>query len=184
MQAKMRVCIDHLKQNLSTQITIGRANPALLDKVTVKGTEKKGSSGSIGKGVPLSEISQISTKDAHTLMVVLNDEDYIGFAEKSIRDANLGLTPLKVDGTTLKVTVPKMNAEHREAVLKSISQLAEKHRTQIRDLRAHARTDLKKLKIKSSDEVKRHEGKIQHEHDAFMKEIDAAVESKKKEVSS
>ncbi|KAJ3068433.1 hypothetical protein HDU99_003214 [Rhizoclosmatium hyalinum] len=178
MQLKMRSCIDRLKDNLSTSITLGRANPALLDKVQVV-MEKK------GKGaVALSEIAQISTKDAHTLMVVLNDEDYTPFAEKSIRDAKLGLSPQKVDGSTLKVTVPKMSAEHRETIIKSISQIAEKHRTQIRDLRATARVDLKKLKIKSTDEVKKIEDKIQKEHDVFMKDVDAAVEAKKKEVAS
>ncbi|ORY46391.1 ribosome recycling factor [Rhizoclosmatium globosum] len=161
MQLKMRSCID-------------RANPALLDKVQVV-MEKK------GKGaVALSEIAQISTKDAHTLMVVLNDEDYTPFAEKSIRDAKLGLSPQKVDGSTLKVTVPKTSRN----IIKSISQIAEKHRTQIRDLRATARVDLKKLKIKSTDEVKRIEDKDSKEHDVFMKDVDAAVEAKKKEVAS
>ncbi|KAI9333587.1 ribosome recycling factor domain-containing protein [Obelidium mucronatum] len=196
MQSKMRICVDHLKQTLSTQITIGRANPALLDNVMVKVMVKKGSSSNsrssssgVSKGVPLSEIAQISTKDAHTLMVVLNDEDHIRFAEKSIRDANLGLNPLRLDGNTLKVTVPnshtqkqRMYAEHREAMMKSISRLAQQHRNQIRDFRAHAKRDLKKLKI-GFDEVRRREEKIQYETDMFMKEIDVLVESKKKEVS-
>ncbi|KAJ3394345.1 hypothetical protein CcCBS67573_g09007 [Chytriomyces confervae] len=179
-KAKMQACIDRLKQNLSTSITIGRANPALLDKVLVT-NEKKGGHGS---GVPLSQLAQISAKDAQTLMVVLNDEDFTAIAEKGIRDANLGFSPLKVDASTIKVTVPKMSAEYRETILKSISQIAEKHKTQIRELRGAARTDVKKLKIKSTDEVRRIETKIQVEHDAFIKEVDAAADAKKKEVSA
>ncbi|KAI8616860.1 ribosome recycling factor domain-containing protein [Chytriomyces sp. MP71] len=179
-QSKMRLCVERLRAALSTSVTVGRANPALLDKVIVtEGAGKKGA----GQGVPLASIAQISTKDAHTLMVVLNDEDFTGFAEKGIRDANLGLAPIRVNASTLKVTLPRMSAEYRDTIMKTISQASEKHRTQIRDLRADARLELKKLKIKSSDEVKRIETKIQAEHDAFMKELDAAVEAKKKEVA-
>ncbi|KAJ3202599.1 hypothetical protein HDU82_007245 [Entophlyctis luteolus] len=169
---RMSSCVDRLKSSLADEVSIGRANPALLDKVVV------------GKGVKLSEISQISAKDSKTLIVVLNDEDFMAAAEKGIRDAKLGLTPTRIDSHTLKASIPQMSAERRQSLLKAVSDIAENHRAAIRDMRAKARAEVKGLKIKSTDEVKRLEDKIQKEHDGVVKLIDALADSKKKEINN
>ncbi|KAJ3090350.1 hypothetical protein HK100_007473 [Physocladia obscura] len=180
MIAQLRTSVDRLKESLSTSVSIKRANPALLDKIIVQQNRKAGVKTA---GISLLEIAQISAKDAHTLMVVLNDEDLVCAAEKSIRDANLGFSPQKVDSSTLKVVIPKMSAERRDELLKSISQITEKHRIALRDIRTKALADVKKLKIKSEDEVRKLEKKIQTEQDNFMKEINNVSEAKKKEIS-
>ncbi|KAJ3347746.1 hypothetical protein HDU83_001854 [Entophlyctis luteolus] len=180
LKTRMSSCVDRLKFSLAEDVPMGRANPALLDKVVV------------GKGVKLSEISQISAKDAKTLIVVLNDEDvrfkaplqFMKAAEQGIRDAKMGLTPTRIDSHTLKASIPQMSAEHRQSLLKTVSEIAEKHRTAIRDMRAKARAEVKGLKIKSTDEVKKLEDKIQKEHDAMVKLIDALADSKKKEINN
>ncbi|KAJ3379509.1 hypothetical protein HDU84_006612 [Entophlyctis sp. JEL0112] len=172
LKTRMSSCVDRLKFSLAEDVPMGRANPALLDKVVV------------GQGVKLSEISQISAKDAKTLIVVLNDEDFMKAAEQGIRDAKMGLTPTRIDSHTLKASIPQMSAEHRQSLLKTVSEIAEKHRTAIRDMRAKARAEVKGLKIKSTDEVKKLEDKIQKEHDAMVKLIDALADSKKKEINN
>ncbi|KAJ3333709.1 Inositol-pentakisphosphate 2-kinase [Blyttiomyces sp. JEL0837] len=138
-----------------------------------------------GSRVSLSQIAQISAKDAQTLLVVLNDEEFLPIAEKAIKDSNLGLNPQREDRSVLKVPIPKLSKDYKDVVLKSISQTAEKARTQIRDVRGNARNDLKKRKGPvSANELRNNENQIQKETDKFIKEVEALVDAKKSEVAN
>ncbi|KAJ3144673.1 hypothetical protein HK101_002621 [Irineochytrium annulatum] len=171
---QMTGALERLKKDLGA-MRLGRAHPGLLDSVMV--THK-------GSKLPLSQLAQITTKDAQTLMVIVNDEELVSAAEKSIRESDLGLNPQKEKQNAIKVAIPRMGPEYRETLVKQVAQLTEKARTQVRDFRADARNTLKK-KYKgaaSEDEMKRYEAMIQKETDRFVKEIDTVAEKKKKEI--
>jgi ribosome recycling factor len=103
--------------------------------------------------------------------------------EKSLRAANLGLNPQKQDQSALKVPVPKLSGEFKSQMLKNIHQLCEKTRVSIRNVRQDARKALKQADLPSND-TKSLEKDIQEETDEFIKKVDAALQSKEKELQS
>ncbi|KAJ3415998.1 hypothetical protein HDV05_003595 [Chytridiales sp. JEL 0842] len=176
LSSRMSAVVDRFRQELGG-IRIGRANPAILDSINV--THK-------GSRMPLSQLAQINAKDAQTLMVVLNDEQFTSIAAKAIRDANLGLNPQPESGNVLKVPIPKLNKEYRETLLRTVSTTAEKARSRIRAMRADAKSDLKK-KYKDAltgDEMRSFDDKIQKETDKAVKDVDSVAEGKKKEINT
>ncbi|KAH6569558.1 hypothetical protein BASA50_010850 [Batrachochytrium salamandrivorans] len=169
----MQKVLEKTRKDLG-DIRIGRANPALLDSVRVT---------HMGKTVTLPEIAQINVKDAHTLMIVVSDEQLIKTVEKAIRDANLGLNPMPNPPSGLKVPVPKMAKEFRDILIKNIKQLAEASKGRVRGARADARTALKRSSDSmTTDQAKKLEKSVQLLTDKYTKEIDSAVSAKEKEV--
>ncbi|KAI9282794.1 ribosome recycling factor domain-containing protein [Umbelopsis sp. AD052] len=172
---KMNQVSDWLKKDLSG-IRIGRANPALLEGVSVSIEQSH---------VPLHHITQITVKDPQTLLVILHEPDYLSPVEKAIREAGLNLNPIS-DGKNLKVPIPKPTKEHRDNMVKIANKAAEQARTRIRSVRQDGMKDLKKDQKAglSEDEVKKMEKQVQKYTDSHVKEIDDILKSKTKEITS
>ncbi|KAJ8331247.1 hypothetical protein O5D80_000803 [Batrachochytrium dendrobatidis] len=169
----MQNAVEKLRKDLGL-IRMGRANPALLDSVRVKYQ---------GKSVALVDVAQITVKDAHTLVIVVSDEQLVSVVEKAVRDANLGLNPQSLPPSSLKVPVPRMAKEFRETIIKNIGRIAEACRVRIRSARADARTALKRTSLKpNSDQSRMLEKDIQQLTDKYIKDTDAAVLAKEKEI--
>jgi len=166
---------EWLKKDLSG-IRIGRANPALLEGVSVSIEQSH---------VPLHHITQITVKDPQTLLVILHEPDYLQPVEKAIREAGLNLNPIS-DGKNLKVPIPKPTKEHRDNMVKIANKAAEQARTRIRSVRQDGMKDLKKDQKAglSEDEVKKMEKQVQKYTDNHVKEIDDILKSKTKEITS
>ncbi|KAI8575123.1 hypothetical protein K450DRAFT_181276 [Umbelopsis ramanniana AG] len=172
---KMNQVSDWLKKDLAG-IRIGRANPALLEGVSVSIEQSH---------VPLHHITQITVKDPQTLLVILHEPDYLSPVEKAIREAGLNLNPIS-DGKNLKVPIPKPTKEHRDNMVKIANKAAEQARTRIRSVRQDGMKDLKKDQKAglSEDEVKKMEKQVQKYTDSHVKEIDDILKSKTKEITS
>jgi len=172
---KMNQVTDWLKKDLAG-IRIGRANPALLEGVSVNIENSH---------APLHHITQITIKDPQTLLVILHEPDYLQPVEKAIREAGLNLNPIS-DGKNLKVPIPKPTKEHRDNMVKIANKAAEQARTRVRSVRHDGMKDLKKdLKLGlSSDEIKKLEKSVQTHTDNHVKEIDEILKSKTKEITS
>lgn len=111
--ARMQHSITRLKVDLDS-FRVGRANPALLDKIKVEMG---------GRINALANIAQINVKDAHTLVVNVSDEEMLKAVDKAIRSSPLGLNPQKIDATALKVPIPKytcFNSERRTSIKKPL----------------------------------------------------------------
>ncbi|KAJ1556129.1 hypothetical protein HK405_006529, partial [Cladochytrium tenue] len=143
LAADMTRVVDHLKVELAA-IRAGRANPALLDAVRIS---HKGAS------LPLRELAHVSVRDGQTLLVAVHDEEHVKLADKAIRDAGLGLNPVREQGkNTLRVPIPKADAAQREAARRDVARLAERARTVVRELRATARNRLRKTRTKKVED--------------------------------
>ncbi|KAL1925267.1 uncharacterized protein VTP21DRAFT_150 [Calcarisporiella thermophila] len=175
-EAKMRDSVQRLKNDLA-MMRIGRANPALLDVVRVD-------LGEYGH-MPLKDIAQVTIRDPNTLLVHVNDPEFLTAVDRSIRNANLNLNPI-LENKAIKVPVPKATKELREKLVKSVGEAAEQTRIRVRQIRQNAMKDLKKdLKNGlSEDEHRRFEKKVQGLTDKYIKSIEEVLTAKIREIQA
>ena len=162
-------------QNEMNKIRTGRASTALLDTVKVD---------AYGTMMSLNQVANLSVPDAHTISVQPWDRGMAGAIEKAIRDANLGLNPAS-DGTSVRVPMPPLTEERRKEITKLVKKHGEEAKIAVRNVRRDAMENLKKAEKAehfSEDERKRGEDDVQKKTDQKVKDIDALVVSKEKEV--
>ena len=174
LKNKMDKAINALEHDYSA-IRAGRANPAILDKVTVD---------YYGVATPVAQVGTISVPEARTLIVQPWDATVLHELEKAILKADIGITPNN-DGKVIRLTFPPLTEERRKELVKSISKRAEEAKVTIRGLR---RDELENVKAQkkageiTEDDVKGYEKDIQNITDKYVKDIDAIADKKEKEI--
>lgn len=166
--------LDHLHQELAALRT-GRANPALLHNIMVS---------SYGSKMPLSQLANIGTQDARTLVVTPWDKGQMQEIEKAIQTANLGLNPAS-DGQVVRIVLPALNEERRKEIVKVVGQTAEKARISLRNIREDVIKDAKKAEDDGSltkDDLQHFQKKLQDLVDDFNDQIKKAAQEKEEEV--
>jgi len=169
----MGKAIAHTESEL-TKIRAGKANPAMLDSVYVD---------YYGTATPLSQVSNINTPDARTIVIQPWEKALLQTIEKSIIDANLGLNPQN-DGTIIRLAIPPLTEERRRDLVKKVKEEAEKGRVAIRTIRKDANESIKKFKNDgvSEDEIKQGEAEVQKLTDSFTAQVDQLTELKEKDI--
>ena len=173
-QEKMDKTISVLKQDLNT-VRAGRANPALLDQITVE---------YYGMPTPLKQIANISVPDPRSLLIAPFDPKSIKEIEKAIQIANIGINPSN-DGRTVRLVIPPLTEERRKELTKLIKKMGEEAKVAVRNCRRDANEDIKKLEKAgelTEDDVKSDLEEIQKMTDKCMKNIDEIIASKDKEL--
>lgn len=174
LKNKMDKAINALEHDYSA-IRAGRANPAILDKVTVD---------YYGVATPVAQVGTISVPEARTLIVQPWDATVLHELEKAILKADIGITPNN-DGKVIRLTFPPLTEERRKELVKGISKRAEEAKVTIRGLR---RDELENVKAQkkageiTEDDVKGYEKDIQNITDKYVKDIDAISAKKEKEI--
>lgn len=171
---KMAKSLSILKENLNT-VRAGRANPALLDKVTVE---------YYGTPTPLKNIANISVPDPRSLLVAPFDPKSLHEVEKAINVANIGINPSN-DGKVLRLQIPALTEERRKELTKLVKKFGEDAKVAIRNERRDANEKLKKMEKDgdlTEDDLKDEEKTVQKKTDDCIKEVDNIVESKEKEI--
>ena len=173
-EEKMTKTISVLREELAA-IRAGRANPAVLDKLEVD-----------YYGVPtrVNQLAAVSVSEARTLVIQPYDKSTLKSIEKAIQASDIGINPNN-DGTVLRLLFPPLTEERRKDLAKSIAKMGEESKVAIRSIRRDANDAYKKLKKEedvSEDEIKELEDKVQKLTDKYIKDVDAAVEAKGKEI--
>ncbi|MDQ0507804.1 Vegetative protein 12B [Aedoeadaptatus ivorii] len=172
---KTEKTIAVLREEL-TSIRAGRANPSLLDRITVE---------AYGQQTPLNQIAGITAPEARLLTVQPWDPSLIGAIEKEILKSDLGLNPSN-DGKIIRLVIPALTEERRKDLIKVVGKDAEKSKVAIRNIRRESIDIIKKAeknKEISEDELKAYEEEIQKEIDAAVAEIDKVAKAKEEELS-
>ena len=172
--AKMEKTIAILEKDLAT-LRAGRANPQILDKITVD-----------YYGVPtaLNQVGNISSPEPRMLVITPWETKMIGPIEKAIQKSDLGINPSN-DGKVVRLMVPELTEERRKDLCKQVKKLAEEGKIAIRNTRRDALEAVKKLKKDSKiteDEQKTAETEMQKVTDAKVKELDKIAADKEKEI--
>ncbi len=174
LERRMGGAVESLKGDLSGLRT-GRASVSLLDPVTVE---------VYGAHMPLNQVATVSAPEPRMLTVQVWDKSNVGPADKAIRSAGLGLNPI-VDGQTLRLPIPDLTEERRKELAKLAGKYAESARIAVRNVRRDGMEGLKtdeKKGVYSEDERKKLETEVQKLTDATIADIDAAADSKEKEI--
>jgi len=170
----MKKSVAAAVQSFNT-IRTGRANPALLDRLSIE---------YYGAETPLKQIASISTPDASTIVVTPFDKGAVQAIEKAIQMSDLGLNPNN-DGKIIRLSIPPLTTERRKELAKQCSKLAEQGKVALRNVRRDAIDGVKKKEKSgdlSKDLAKDEEDKIQKLTDKYIKEIDKLLADKEKEI--
>jgi ribosome recycling factor len=173
-ESKMAKSVDHLEHELAT-IRTGRANPALIDRVTVP---------YYGTPTPLNQLAQISAPEARLLVVQVYDRGQIGAVEKAIRDSGTGLNPAS-DGQVIRVPIPPLTEERRREYVRMVKQRAEEARVAVRNIRrdeVHQVQQGEKSGEIPEDQAKRAGERLQRITDANVGRIESIASRKESEV--
>lgn len=171
---RMAKSIESLRHELA-KIRTGRAHPSLLDHVTVS---------YYGNEVPLSQTANVTVEDARTLAVAPWERTMVQAIEKAILSSDLGLNP-STAGTVIRVPMPALTEERRRDLTKVVRHEGENTRVAIRNIRRDANTELKnalKDKLIPEDAERRSQEQIQKLTDQYIKEVDALLEVKEKDL--
>ena len=158
-------------ENRFTNIRAGRANPAMLDGVKVE---------YYGAMTPLNQLANVSVPEARKLQVKPFDKSALNNIEKAIYEANLGLTPNNT-GDVIFITIPELTEDRRKELVKQAKIMAEEARIALRNVRANANNNIKKLEL-NEDEEKRSMNEVQDLINEYNKKVDQVLEEKEKEL--
>jgi ribosome recycling factor len=174
LKEKMEKTVSILKENLNT-VRAGRANPALLDKIVVE---------YYGVPTPLKQISNISSPDPRSLMIVPFDPKSLHDIEKAIGASNIGINPSN-DGKSLRLQIPQLTEERRKELTKLVHRFGEDAKVAVRNERRDANERLKKQEKDgdlTEDDLKDEEKEVQKKTDGCVKDIDVIIAGKEKEI--
>ena len=172
--ARMKKSVQALEGEL-LKLRTGRAHPSLLDHVTVE---------YYGSQVPINQVATVTASDPRMLTVTPYEKNLVAVIEKAIMISDLGLNPSSA-GTVIRVPMPMLTEERRRDLVKVVRQEGEQAKVAIRNVRRDANGDLKTLvkeKEISEDDQKRGEDEIQKLTDKYTAEVDAALDSKERDL--
>lgn len=171
----MSKTISVLSSDLGT-LKAGRANPTMLDKIQIE---------AYGSMCPINQVANISAPEPRVLAISPWDKSMLRDIERAILTSDLGINPSN-DGITIRLIVAELTEETRKNLVKKVKKAGEDSKVALRSIRRDANEKIKALKKDglSEDEIKDGEEKIQKITDAVVKEIDAMIIAKEKEVMS
>lgn len=170
---KMEKALAHLESDYQT-IRAGRANPHVLDKVKVD---------YYGTPTPIQQVGNISVPEPRMIQIAPWEKSLIKDIEKAIMMSDVGITPSN-DGAVIRLVFPELTEERRKELVKDVKKKGEDAKVAIRNIRRDGNDAFKKLGKEevSEDEIKELTDKLQKITDQFIKDIDAAIDVKSKEI--
>ena len=156
-------------------IRIGRASARVLDKITVP---------YYGTPTAVDGVATVKAVDARTLAITPWETNMLKELEKAIQASDIGITPQN-DGKCLRLVFPALTEERRKELTKQTAKMGEEAKVAVRNIRREANDKAKEMKKNSEmteDEQKASEKIVQDLADRYVKEVDAAVEKKNKEI--
>ncbi|MBI1763026.1 MAG: ribosome recycling factor [Acidobacteria bacterium] len=173
-ETRMKKVIEDFRHKLTT-VRTGRASTNILDNITVE---------AYGAEMPLNQVATINAPEAALLTVQPFDPSLVNTIDKAIRSSDLGLNPAN-DGKLLRIPIPPLTEERRKSFVKHIHEMAEDHKTALRNIRRDANEKLKKaLKDKaiSEDDEKNGLADVQKLTDQFVAAISDLSKHKEDEI--
>jgi ribosome recycling factor len=156
-------------------IRAGRANPGVLDKLTVD---------YYGAPTPINQLASVSVSEARILVIQPWDRKALSDIEKAINKSDIGIHPNN-DGTSIRLVFPPMTEERRKELTKEISKMGEECKVAVRSVRRDTNDKLKAMKKNAEiteDELKEGEKQTQNLTDKYCKVIDEQVKAKQTEI--
>lgn len=173
-EEKMKKSVDAYSTQLAT-VRAGRANPDILNKVTVD---------YYGSPTQINQIAEVKLADARTLAIQPWDATTLKGIEKAILASDIGITPIS-DGRVIRLTFPQPTEERRRELTKQVTKMGEDAKVALRNIRRDANDKSKDMKKKgemTEDELKTSDKTVQDLTDKYIKAIDQVTQAKNKEI--
>src|SRR4026207_538960 len=173
---RMEGAVDDFRRKIAS-VRTGRAAVSILDSVLVD---------YYGTQTPLNQMASVHAPEPQMLTVQPWDQTQVGPIEKAIRAADLGLNPSN-DGKLVRIPIPPLTEERRKQLAKQVHDVAEDHRTAVRQVRRDANERLKKMlkdKVISEDSERSALEETQKQTDNFIARIDELTKTKEQEIMS
>ena len=173
-EARMDKSINALTREFGT-VRAGRANPSVLDKITVD---------YYGTATPIQQIATVSVPEARILQIQPWDTTTLKLIEKAIQVSDIGINPNN-DGRVIRLIFPPLTEERRRDLVKEIKKMAEDSKVAVRSIRRDAIEKLKAMKKDNQiteDDQANGEKKVQTLTDKYCAEIDSLQAVKEKEI--
>ena len=174
IEEKMEKSIE-VYQNKLMEIRAGRANPAILNRITVE---------YYGVQTPINQVAGISVPEARTIMIQPWDQNVLKSIEKAILASDIGINPNN-DGKVIRLNFPELTEERRKELVKEIKKIAEDAKVSIRSIRKDGMDDVKEKQKNSEiteDDKEKLENQIQKLTDKYVETIDEILDKKGKEI--
>ncbi|MEY3463360.1 MAG: ribosome recycling factor [Cyanobacteriota bacterium] len=174
LEASMRKSLDATQRTFNT-IRTGRANPSLLDKISVD---------YYGAETPLKSLASLSTPDSQTIQIQPFDQGAMGLIEKAIAMSDLGLT-CNNDGKVIRINIPPLTEDRRKELCKLASKYAEEGKVALRNIRRDAIDKVKRQEKDgdlSEDQSRDAQDKVQKLTDKFIAELEKHLAEKEAEI--
>jgi ribosome recycling factor len=174
IERKMKNAIEVLKKDFQ-KVRTGRANPAILDNVTVD---------YYGTPTPINQVGNVSVPDPQMITISPWEKKMLSDIEKAIQKADLGLTPQN-DGNIIRLPIPPLTEERRKEMVKQIKKFGENAKIPIRNVRREGNDQFKKMeknKEISQDDLKQQLERVQKTTDDYIKIVDKLMLEKEKEL--
>lgn len=172
-ESHMKKAIGHLEAEL-TKIRAGKANPSMLDGLNVD---------YYGSPTPINQVANVTVLDARTISIQPWEKNMLAAIEKSIMQANIGITPQN-DGVLIRLFLPPLTEERRKDLVKKAAAEGEHSKVAIRNIRRDGIENVKKLQKNglSEDASKDGEKRIQDLTDRYILLVDKHLAAKEKEI--
>jgi ribosome recycling factor len=172
----MGKAVEATQRSFNT-IRTGRANPALLDRISVE---------YYGSPTPLKSLANISTPDASTISIQPFDRSSMSLIEKAIQMSDLGITPNN-DGSVIRLNIPPLTTDRRKELVKLAAKFAEEGKVSIRNIRRDAVDSVRKQEKNSEiseDESRDLQDKLQKLTDKYSAKVEAVLAEKEKDITT
>lgn len=173
-EEKMQKTVHVLQDNFNA-IRAGRANPKVLDRITIE---------YYGVQTPINQVANIQVPEARLITITPWDPSTLKAVERAIQASDLGINPNN-DGRMLRLVFPALTEDRRRDLVKSVHKYTEEGRIAIRNIRREAldkyRTHLKKKEI-TEDSLSEFEIEVQKLTDKYIAELDKIAVDKEKDL--
>jgi ribosome recycling factor len=170
---KMTKALEYLESDYAG-IRAGRANPHVLDKLRVD---------YYGTPTPIQQVGNVTVPEARIIQIAPWEKSLLKSIEKAIMTSDIGINPTN-DGSVIRLVFPELTEERRKDLVKEVKKKAEEGKVAVRNIRRDGNDAFKKLAKSeiSEDEIKQLEEQLQKLTDKYIKDIDALMEKKSKEI--
>ncbi|MFU8793393.1 MAG: ribosome recycling factor [Acholeplasmataceae bacterium] len=170
VEERMEKAVEVLVKEFAS-IRTGRANPALLDRISIS---------YYGADSPLKQIASIQVIEGNQLFIKPFDKSVLKPIEQAIYASDLGLNPQN-DGTGIRLFLPQLTEQRRKELIKEVEKLGEAAKVAIRNVRRDGNDGMKKLGL-SEDDEKGYLEDVQELTNGFVKKVDEEVQAKAEEL--
>jgi ribosome recycling factor len=174
LEATMRKSVEAALRNFNT-IRTGRANPSLLDKITIE---------YYGAETQLKSLASLTTPDSQTIQIQPFDQGSINLIEKAIAMSDLGLT-CNNDGKVIRINIPPLTEDRRKELCKIAAKYAEEGKVALRNNRRDGIDRIKKQEKEGSlseDQSRDEQESVQKLTDRFITELEKHLAEKEAEI--